>query len=98
MCPLLDFYLNRAVVLSNFNGLFATGGEVLWLRQVATETMVLQCCHVVLHTNPLLPSYVWIVSWPQLRKVGYNMITPKNGKIQKVLNEYDPLSNCIFSC
>ena len=44
-------HLNGTIVLVDLNSKFATGGEVVRLRQVALETMMLHSVQVVFHAN-----------------------------------------------
>ena len=46
----LTSYLNRAVVLVDFNTKFATGSKVLRLGKMTLQPMVFHSIHIVIHS------------------------------------------------
>ena len=68
-------HLDGAVVLGDLYGLLATGGEVLWLGQVAGEAVVLHGRLVILGAHRLLAAHARVVVGPELGKVGHNVVT-----------------------
>ena len=73
-------YLNRTVILVDLNSKLATGGEVLWLREVALKTMVLHGVHVVLHADQ--PA---LVAGPDFLKVGNDVISTKSKEFKRII-------------
>ena len=70
-------HFNGTVVLVDFDAKFAASCEVIGLRQVTLEAVVLHGVHVVLHPNqpPLVLVILVLVAWPYLLEVGHNMVT-----------------------
>ena len=79
----LNTYINRTVVLVDLDSKFAAGGEVLWLGQVALQTVVLHGVQVVLHPyqSPLVLVVLVLVARPDLLEVGHNVVSPREAEI-----------------
>ena len=73
-------HLNRTVVLVDLNAQLAAGGEVLWLGEVALQTMVLHGVHVVFHADQpaLVLGALVLVAGPDLLEVGNDVISTEN--------------------
>jgi len=88
--------LNWAVVLVDFDVELATGGEVVWLGQVAAQAVVLHGVQVVVDTDgvPLVLSVLLPVAGPDLLEVGHDVVTSFNNHgetVSRVLDEGDDL-------
>ena len=71
------FYLNGTVVLIYLDAQLSAGGEVLWLRKVTLEAVVLHGVHVVFHPDqpPLVLGVLVLVARPDLLEVGHNIVS-----------------------
>ena len=77
-------HLNGTVVLIDLNAELSAGGEVLWLRKVTLEAVVLHGVHVIFHPNqpPLVLGVLVLVARPDLLEVGHNMVSTLRANVR----------------